>query len=147
MKEFIIKIKTLTIDNYDQMMNLWKGAGLESRPRGRDSKKSIKAQMEVNPEFFIRAFIDNKLIGTVIASSDGRKGWINRLAVSPEHRQQGIAKALIAEAERILRKNGIRIFSALIMEDNQASKELFKKLGYKELEDVKYFSKKESREV
>jgi ribosomal protein S18 acetylase RimI-like enzyme len=54
---------------------------------------------------------------------------------------------LIAEAERILRKNGIRIFSALIMEDNQASKELFKKLGYKELEDVKYFSKKESREV
>jgi ribosomal protein S18 acetylase RimI-like enzyme len=129
------------------MVKLWKDSGLESRPRGRDSKKSIEAQMKATPEYFIGAFEGQRLIGTVIASDDGRKGWVNRLAIDPEHRRRGIAQALVAEAERILRKNGIKIFSALIMDQNQASKELFKKLGYKELEDVKYFSKKEDREV
>jgi len=103
--------------------------------------------MKICPEFFVGAFADSQLVGTVIASSDGRKGWINRLAVHPKHRRQGVAKALVAEAEKVLRKNGVEIFSALIMDHDRASKELFKELGYEELEDIKYFSKRESEEA
>jgi ribosomal protein S18 acetylase RimI-like enzyme len=142
-----IEIRTLTINDYDKMVRLWEGSGLKSRPRGRDSKKALETQMKANPEYFIGAFKGLRLVGTVIASDDGRKGWVNRLAVGPEHRRRGIAQALVAEAERVLRKNGIKIFSVLIMDHNRASKELFRKLGYKELEDVKYFSKKENKEV
>ena len=54
---------------------------------------------------------------------------------------------MVAEAERVLRKNGLKIFSVLIMDHNRASKELFRKFGYEELEDVKYFSKKENKEI
>jgi ribosomal protein S18 acetylase RimI-like enzyme len=142
-----IKIRTLIINDYDKMVELWEDSSLESRPRGRDSKKAIEAQMKANPEYFIGAFEGSRLVGTVIASDDGRKGWVNRLAVDPEFRRRGIAKVLIAEAEKVLQKNGIKIFSALIMDRNWASKELFRKLGYEELEDVKYFSKKENKEV
>ena len=141
------KIRKLTIDDYDMIVKIWEDSGLESRPRGRDSRKAIKTQIMANPEYFIGAFVNNQLVGTVIASNDGRKGWINRLAVNPEQRRQGIAQALVAEAERVLSEKGIKIFSALIMDNNRASKELFKKLGYKELEYVKYFSKKENKEV
>jgi ribosomal protein S18 acetylase RimI-like enzyme len=147
MEEQSFIIRTLTMNDYDRMVNLWKEADLPIRPRGRDSKASIEAQMRMCPEFFIGAFTDAHLVGTVIASSDGRKGWINRLAVHPKHRRQGVAKALIAEAEKVLRKNGVKIFSALIMDHNRVSKELFKKLGYEELEGIKYFSKRESEEA
>ncbi len=142
-----IKIRILTIDDYDKMVKLWEDSGLESRPKGRDSKKAMEVQMKENSEYFIGAFIGPSLVGTVIVSDDGRKGWINRLAVDPRDRRKGIAKALVAEAERILHEKGIKIFSALIMDNNRPSKELFRKLGYKELEKVKYFSKKESEEV
>jgi len=133
--------------DYDLIVKLWEDSGLESRPRGRDSKKAIEAQMKANPEYFIGAFEGTKLIGAVIASDDGRKGWINRLAVDPEHRRQGVAQALVAEAEKVLRKNGIRIFTALTMDHNSASKSLFRKLGYRELDEVKYFSKKENEDT
>jgi ribosomal protein S18 acetylase RimI-like enzyme len=129
------------------MVKFWEDAGLLIRLKGRDSKASIEAQMRMCPEFFIGAFTDAHLVGTVIASSDGRKGWINRLAVHPKYRRQGVAKALVAEAEKVLRKNSVIIFSALIMDHNSASKQLFKKLGYEELKDVKYFSKREREEA
>jgi ribosomal protein S18 acetylase RimI-like enzyme len=103
--------------------------------------------MRANPDFFLGYVEDNQLIATVIISCDTRKGWINRLAVSPEHRERGIAKALVAESERKLRQHGIRIFSALIEDHNTTSKNLFKECGYVQHDDIFYFSKRDSEEV
>jgi len=142
-----IEICHLTIKEYDQMVQLWKNCGLPFRPRGRDSKKAIEAQMEADPRFFLGAFEDSHLVGTVIISCDGRKGWINRLAVDPGHRRKGIAKALITEAEKVLRERGIRVFCVLIEDSNESSRNLFKSSGYIELKGVKYFSKRDSEQV
>jgi len=94
-----ILVRDLTISDYDQMLRLWRRAGLEFRPKGRDSRQAIEAQMRSGCVFFIGAFEGSLLVGEVVASHDGRKGWINRLAVDPDHRRRGIAKALIEEAE------------------------------------------------
>ncbi|MDI6690886.1 MAG: GNAT family N-acetyltransferase [Candidatus Bathyarchaeota archaeon] len=142
-----MEIRNLTINDYEEMIKLWSKAKLPFKPNGRDSKEAIAARMKANPEFFIGAFEGNRLIGTVIVSCDMRKGWINRLAVDPEFRFRGVAKALIVESEKILRKHGIRIVCALIEDYNTASKNLFKKLGYVEHHDIIYFSKRESEEV
>ena len=117
------------------------------RPLGRDSRQAIEAQMKANPDFLLGAFEDSRLVGTVVVSCDGRKGWINRLAVDPKHRRKGIGKALIAEAEKALRKGGIRVFCVLIKDSNESSKSLFRNVGYEELRNIKYFSKRDSEEV
>jgi ribosomal protein S18 acetylase RimI-like enzyme len=142
-----MRIRALAIDDYDQMIQLWRRAGLPFRCCGRDSRRSIETQMQANPSFFLGAFEGSHLIGTVIASCDGRKGWINRLAVDPDYQRQGIAKDLVAEAEKVLQKEGIQVFSTLVFDSNEASKNLFKKCGYRELKEIKYFSKRESQEV
>jgi ribosomal protein S18 acetylase RimI-like enzyme len=142
-----MEIRKLTIDQYEELVNLWRRAGLPFKPKGRDSKEAIARQMNANPEFFLGAFENGRLVGAVIVSSDGRKGWINRLAVDPDFRRRGVASTLVAEAERVLRKHGIRIFCALIEDGNEASKRLFKKCGYVEHHDIIYFSKRESNDV
>ncbi|MEM3463974.1 MAG: GNAT family N-acetyltransferase [Candidatus Bathyarchaeia archaeon] len=142
-----MQIKRLTVSDYEELTRLWLRAKLPFKPKGRDSKKAIEKQMQANPEFFLGAFEDNHLVGSVIVSCDMRKGWINRLVVDPNHRRCGIAKALIAEAEKTLRKRGVQIFCALIEEDNAESRGLFQKCGYVERRDVLYFSKRDSNEV
>jgi ribosomal protein S18 acetylase RimI-like enzyme len=100
--------------------------------------------MAENPDFFLGALEDTMLVGVVVATSDGRKGWINRLAVDPDFRRAGIADKLISEAENVLHKHGIRMFCALIDDDNKVSKQLFRKCGYKEHRDIVYFRKNPS---
>ncbi len=137
-----MKIRSLTIADYYQIVALWKRAGLPFTPLGRDRKGAVQAQMAEDPDFFLGVFEDNRLVGVVIATSDGRKGWINRLAVDPDFRRRGLAEKLISEAENALHKHGIRMFCALIDDDNEVSKLLFRKCGYKEHRDIVYFRKK-----
>jgi len=142
-----MEIRRLTINNYAEMVALWTKAKLLFKPQGRDAREAIETQMKVNPEFFLGAIEDNRLIGTVIISCDLRKGWINRLAVDPDHRRRGIAKVLIAESEKVLKRHGIRIFCVLIEDYNTVSQKLFKECGYVEGRDIIYFSKRDSDEV
>lgn len=142
-----MEIRRLTINDYKEMVRLWLTAKLSFKPKGRDSREAIAVEMKANPDFFLGAFEDNHLVGTVIISCDVRKGWINRLAVDPDHRHRGIAKALIVESERTLRKHDIRIFCVLIEDYNAISKELFKECGYVEHHDITYFSKRDSDEI
>jgi len=139
-----MKIHSLTIADYDQIVALWNLARLPFKPSGRDRKGVVQAQMAENPDFFLGAFEDGRLVGVVVATSDGRKGWINRLAVDPDFRRMGVAEKLISEAEKVLHKHGLRMYCALIDDDNKVSKQLFKKCGYKEHRDIVYFRKKPS---
>ncbi len=141
-----MEIRRLTIDDYEGITNLWAKAKLPFKPRGRDSKKAIAAQIAVNPQF-LGAFEDNALVGAVIVTSDTRKGWINRLAVDPGYRRHGVAKALIAESERALSDQGIGIFCVLVDGSNIPSKELFKECGYCEHADIIYYSKHKTNDV
>ena len=142
-----MKIRALTLDDYYRMVSLWFQAGLPFKPQGRDSKRLIAKQMSANPDFFLGAFENNRLVGTVVLSSDLRKGWINRLAVDPDCRGRGVAKALIEESEKTFRKRGLRIFCSLIEGPNKASRALFKKCGYAEHADISYFSKRDNDSV
>jgi ribosomal protein S18 acetylase RimI-like enzyme len=142
-----VEIRRLAAADYTEITKLWKRANLPYKPKGRDSGEATAAQMNANPAFFLGAFSANRLVGTVFLSSDLRKGWINRLAVDPDYRRRGVAKALIKESERTLRDHGLRIFCSLIEDHNRSSKELFRKCGYTERNDISYFSKRDSDEV
>lgn len=142
-----MEIRRLTVNDYDKMAQLWTRANLPFKPKARDSRESIANQMAAHPDFFLGAFEDDHLVGIAILSSDIRKGWINRLAVDPNYRRLGVAKELIKRSEEILREHGIKLFCALIDDDNTPSKGLFRACDYVEHRDIIYFSKRESEET
>ena len=142
-----VELRKLAIGDYEAIASLWTKAKLPFKSHGRDSREAIAAEMAANPDFFVGAFETNCLIGVVVLSCDLRKGWINRLAVDPEYRRRGVARVLIAEAEKIFGNRGVKLFCALIEGDNFVSKQLFKHCGYAESKDVAYFSKRDSEDI
>ena len=138
-------LRRLTVDDYDAIIRLWKEAGLGSVHLRRDSHDAFAAQLAAGQRV-IGLEDAGQLIGAVLVTHDTRKGWINRLAVHPDHRRKGYATELIAAAERELREMGFRIFAVLIEADNNASQELFAREGYK-AHDIVYMSKRNSNDV
>lgn len=142
-----IKIKSLTTKDYESLISLWQRAGLSHRPKGRDSKSNITEQIDANPDLFLGAFENGILIGVSVGSDDGRKGWVNRIAVDPKHRRKGVAQLLIKATEDALRKRGRAIICTLIEDWNKISLELFKKCGYVLHRDIYYLSKRDSEDI
>lgn len=138
-----LEMRPLKEDEISLLPKLWKASGLPYKPSGRDSPRRLMAQRNADKDLFIGVFHGNDLVAAAIASDDGRKGWINRLAVLPEMRGKGIAVALIAECEKILRRRGIRLFCVHIEAYNSESMKLFEKVGYKKEEDIFYYTKRE----
>lgn len=140
------EIRRLTIDDYNDILRVWADAGLEHRPLGRDSRAMIAKEMHFPGAAYFGYFDNGWMIGTVIANFDGRRGWINRLAVDPDCRGRGIGGELIREGENFLRSVGAIVMTALIHERNSPSMTCFEKEGFLCQNEFKYFSKKRSQE-
>ena len=143
------EIRRLTIDDYDELLALWRRAGLDSlKPLGRDSREALARQLDSGVQAILGLAKDGDLVGAVVATHDSRKGWINRLVVDPRHRRQGYGARLIAAAEEVLRGQGIGVIAALVESHNRASLALFQKMGYVDADRrIHYLSKRESDEV
>jgi len=142
-----MRIRNLKIEDYEEILKLWDRARLSYRPRGRDSYYEVKRQMENDPDLFLGAEEEGKLVGVVIATYDGRKGWLNRITVDPAYRGKGLGLKLTRVGERALRKKGAKIIALLVERSNLASLNLAQKAGYVIAEDILYLTKRESEEV
>lgn len=136
-----------TTSNYGRLLALWDAAGLSYRPNGRDSQVALAGQVEQGWLTILGVESGDDLIAAVLITHDGRKGWINRLAVHPDHRRQGIARRLITASEDLLHNKGIEVYAALIEPGNEASLALFSAAGYVDYEGIHYVTKREREDV
>lgn len=78
---------------------------------------------------------DGGLIGSVMVGYEGHRGWVNYLAVHPDHQRQGLGRVLMDEAERRLRELGCAKVNLQIRTSNEATVEFYRRIGYA-LDDV-----------
>ena len=69
-------------------------------------------------------------LATCMAGYEGHRGWINYLAVSPQHRRQGIGKRMMEEAEKKLSSSGCPKINLQVRKTNQEVIEFYAKIGY-----------------
>jgi ribosomal protein S18 acetylase RimI-like enzyme len=137
-----MNIGLFTIDEYDDLTNLWGRCGLHYDKEDRDSRERIEGQIYDDHVVILTLRTDEgKLIGSVIGSYDGRKGWINRLAIDPDYRGRRLAARLLEKAEVMLVEMGARVIGALIEDQNFPSMAAFKFGDYEGWDDIVYFRK------
>jgi len=136
------KIKAMDIENYDEIIYLWKntdGVGLSGSD---DSKKSIKIFLDKNPNTCFVAEYKNEIIGTIMAGNDGRRGHIYHLMVKPEHRKNGLGKKLLEKTEKALKKQGIRKIFLVAFKKNKTGNIFWENNGYEIRNDLNYRDKR-----
>jgi ribosomal protein S18 acetylase RimI-like enzyme len=143
MKTKDIIIRELRMTDYESVIALWAEAGIHYKPKGRESRPRVAKELKSEQAIFLVAATGERVVGVILGTHDGRKGWINRLAVAKEFRRQNVASRLVTAVETRLNELGIEVIACLIEPENSVSKTFFSKLGYTKA-PVEYFSKKQS---
>jgi ribosomal protein S18 acetylase RimI-like enzyme len=112
------------------VLALWQAAA-EDAHRPPDTAEAVQALIARDPEALILAVEDGVLVGSVIAGWDGWRCHLYRLAVSPAHRRRGIARMLIAAAEKRFREFGGTRVDAMVLDDNGLAHEAWEAYGYR----------------
>jgi ribosomal protein S18 acetylase RimI-like enzyme len=71
-----------------------------------------------------------RVVGSIIGTFDGWRGNIYRLAVHPDFRRRGIARALVAEVEKRLRQQGAKRITALVEKNHAWATGFWQAVGY-----------------
>ncbi|MGE0724058.1 MAG: GNAT family acetyltransferase [Alphaproteobacteria bacterium] len=115
--------------DFAALVRLWRDCGLH--PSRSDTPGSLARKLERDPDLFLVAEAAGAIVGSILGSYDGRRGWINRLAVAPALRGRALGRRLVDEVERRLAAKGCDKVNLLIEPDNAAVQAYYARLGYR----------------
>jgi ribosomal protein S18 acetylase RimI-like enzyme len=124
----VLVIRPATRSDVDAVLAFWGEATVE--PSTTDDREGVLALLRFAPDALLLAVDDEQMVGTVVASWDGWRGAMYRLAVHPLHRRRGIASRLVAVAERMLRSLGVRRVHLIVLADEEPATAFWDAAGY-----------------
>jgi ribosomal protein S18 acetylase RimI-like enzyme len=105
-----------------------------------DTRRELERSRKRDPDLFLVAENEGRLIGVVLGRFDGRRGWVNHLAVHPEAQSQGIGSVLMRELERRLRAKGCPKVNLHVVSTNEKVCAFYERIGYSK-RDLVYMDK------
>jgi len=127
-----IDIEVMTIADYDEVIELWRGTEGIGLHEFEDSREGIAMYLDRNPGMSFVARSEGKLVGAVLCGHDGRRGFINHLVVNPEFRKQGIGKEMVDRCLGELGERGIRKCNIVVFRENSIGRGFWLQLGWNE---------------
>jgi ribosomal protein S18 acetylase RimI-like enzyme len=131
----MVEISPLVSTDYDEVMALWSSSeGLTLRDA--DSREGIARYLARNPGLSFVARDGDRVVGAVLAGTDGRRGYLQHLAVASTHRGRGLGRALADSSVRALRSLGIEKCHLMVRQENALARTFWLHLGWQERRDV-----------
>jgi len=128
-------------EDYPVARVLWEHAGSGIQLRRSDEPDEIRKKLARDPDLFLVAEIDGRLIGTVIGGFDGRRGMIYHLAVEASFRKQGVGAMLMTEVERRLKEKGCIKSYLLVTTENESAMQFYEQRGWSHMDHVRVYGK------
>ena len=131
--------RCMDIGDYDAVVKLWRSSnGISLREA--DSREGILRYLTRNPGLSFVAEKDNEIIGTIMAGHDGRRGYVQHLAVCDMLRGQGIAGCLVELCLQALKQHGISKSHIHVLKRNHQGRQFWARRGWFKREEVIMYS-------
>lgn len=132
-------LRTMSLDDYDAVIDL-----LRRTPgvtfRDADSRDATARYLARNPDLSFLAYCDGELAGCVMSGHDGRRGYLQHLAVLPAFRRRGIANALVERCLDALARLGIQKCHIDVLRDNATGAAYWESQGWRLRTDIHRYS-------
>jgi ribosomal protein S18 acetylase RimI-like enzyme len=116
------------VEEAEALLELWRQAG--ATPGAMDTVEDVARAIGGGHACVLVAEVGGRIVGSVIGGFDGWRGNIYRLAVHPGFRRSGIARALVADAERWLAQQGAKRVTALVEHAHGLATGFWEGIGY-----------------
>jgi ribosomal protein S18 acetylase RimI-like enzyme len=123
-----LRLRTGTYDDVPDVLMLWREA--DTAPSTTDDADGLNLLLSAAPSALLIAEYQGQIVGTLVASFDGWRGNLYRLAVQPAHRHRGVARSLVIEGEHRLRSAGARRITALVAHELDGAEGFWTAAGY-----------------
>jgi ribosomal protein S18 acetylase RimI-like enzyme len=135
----MVKIRVMTIADFDGICEVWKNH--KGTNPVDDSAEGFAKYIRRNPTTSFVAEDNGKIVGTILAGHDGRRGLFHHVSVLPEYQKQGIGKMLVDNAMNALEKEGITKVLLVVFKDNDNGNAFWEHLGFTKRDDLFYRNK------
>ena len=122
-------IRPIVESDLDEMLALWRDAPLRISPT--DTPTGLRRHIALSGRFALAlCAADGTIIGTVLGSDDGRRGWINHLAVRRDHQHNGYGARLVQALIARLTAAGCEKLNLLVINNNAHVVPFYESLGF-----------------
>ena len=134
-----IEIREMTIADYAEVIAIWNEEE-NLTLRDADSRESINAYLDKNPGLSFIARVDSATVGAVLAGTDGRRGYLQHLAVQSDYRGRGVGRSLMQHCVAALRNIGIEKTHLFVHATNASAMRFYQRNGWFPRDEVRMFS-------
>ena len=125
----MITVTTYESQHFGDVKALWIEAFPDDRPWN-VAEVAIPAKLACQPELFLVALDEDRVVGSVMAGYTGHRGWIDRIATRISHQRQNVGGLLMREAESRLQAMGCIKINLQVLASNYATTNFYKRMGY-----------------
>lgn len=133
-------IRNFTIEDYDEVYQLWKktpGVGLRNLD---DSSEGIVRFIRRNPATSFVAEEDGRIIGVALSGHDGRRGFLYHVCVDEAHRRRSLGKQLIDHVMEAMKAEKITRLALVCFADNETGNGFWGRLGWAKRSEMNYYT-------
>ena len=139
----MVEIFPFSPSDYDEVMALWQATeGLTLREA--DSREAVTSYLARNPRLSFVAKDGGRVVGAVLGGTDGRRGYLQHMAVAPTHRRQGLGSSLADRVLEALGALGIAKCHLFVRRDQAEAREFWERSGWTVRDDVTLMSHSDS---
>ena len=129
-----VTIREIRSEDYEVLIRFWESID-EIELDDSEGKQDFEFFLRRNKGMSFLALDKEEVIGACLASHNGRRGFLDHLAVAPSHRRKGLGKMLVEKCLKVLQAEGIKRNYVFLFKENAEGRAFWEHIGWSQCDE------------